>query len=86
MCTAISSGQWQLRTATWHLLGLTSIAVGSMCGENPNLKDHAFTAEEVQSTPLSASSTQHRGVGVVGWKPQGSFPTTCAGKADHGLM
>ena len=33
---------------------------------------------------MSQLHTTH--VGTVGWEPQCSFPTTCAGKADHGLV
>ena len=30
------------------------------------------------------SNTTH--VEAVGWEPHGSSPTTCTGKADHGLV
>ena len=54
-----------------------------MKGENPCLKDPLLPSR-VQSTRLCASCTRH--VGTVGWEPQCSSPTTCAGKADHGLV
>ena len=58
-------------------------AIRSMNGENPRLKE-PLPQRRVQSTPLSASSTQH--VGAVGWKLHSSSPTTCMGKVDHGLV
>ena len=58
-------------------------AVELMCGENPRLKN-PFTAEVSAKKSIKRQlHTTH--VGAVGWEPQSSSTTTCAGKVDHEL-
>ena len=53
-----------------------------MTGENPRLKTPTAEVTTKQSIKCQLHTTH---VGAVGWEPNSSSTTTCAGKVDHKL-